>query len=112
MDQTETISLRKRCWLWAAAWGAAAIIMAIPYPITLVYAWLFPLGLLGLILPSGSEMGLAFPTIVGWGFYVLLTACGIRQDKRARYFVAYTVLCVLLLVNVGGCHYAVATMKM
>jgi hypothetical protein len=112
MEEPETISLWKRCWLWLVAWVVVIGLMAIPYSgICLRVPWMFPMGspfmLLTLLLSEWGSAGNFF-IAVGWLFYVALTIYALRQNRRARYFVAYTVLCVFLILNVGGCYYEVA----
>ncbi len=92
--------------MWAAAWAVATVAMVLPYPWLLLFAWAFPFGLFVFILPTDSDqIGGWLLLFVGWLLYIALTIYGLRQDRRTRFFVTYTVLCVLLILNVGGCHY-------
>jgi len=50
-------------------------------------------------------------SILGWLFYVGLTVLGWRQDKRARFFVIYVILCVSLILDVIGCHQTIRTVR-
>src|SRR5688572_26508467 len=103
MEQQPEISFRARFGLWAAAWGLATIATAGTSPSILFWAWLFPIGLLGLFTPPGSEFPL-FILVAGWLFYLGLSIYGLAQKERARYFVVYALLIVFLLFNVAGCH--------
>jgi hypothetical protein len=111
MEQPPEISLSKRVGLWVAAWLLAAIAMAIPVPAALFFFWMFPGGLFRVISPAdwdpGEEIGLTL--LVGaWILYLLLTIVGLSQNRRARYFFVYAVLCALLVLNVIGCHMAIS----
>jgi hypothetical protein len=50
--------------------------------------------------PSDYDLAIA----LGWPVYGALTVVGILQRRRARYFIIYGILCVLLALNVVGCH--------
>ena len=86
-----------------AAWGLAAIATAGTSLGILFWAWLFPVGLLGLFVQPDSELPF-FILLAGWLFYFALSIYGLAQRKRSRYFYTYAVLVVLLLLNVAGCH--------
>lgn len=87
-----------------AAWGLAAIATVGTSPAILFWAWLFPVGLLGLFVRPDSEFPLYIVVAPGWLFYVSLSFYGLAQGKRSRYFLVYGVLIVFLLFNVAGCR--------
>jgi len=102
------ISFRARFGLFAAAWVAFTIATAGFSPLApqlLIFAWLFPAGLLGLFVPPDWEPpgGLTI-LVVGWLLYIGWSIYLLGQRKRARFFVAYAYLLVFLLFNVAGCH--------
>jgi heme/copper-type cytochrome/quinol oxidase subunit 1 len=68
------------------------------------FAWAFPVGLFDLLIPSLFVRGYTAAAIVGWLFYVGLTISCLRQERRARYFTIYAILCACLLLNVAGCQ--------
>ena len=98
------IRLRVRFALWAAAWAIAIFSTAGVSLQRLLFVWLFPYGLLGLFSPTIWDPPEFSVVVFGWAFYLALTVCGIAQRKRFRYFVAYTVLLIFLVLNVAGCH--------
>jgi hypothetical protein len=103
-EHTPEISFRARFGLWMAAWGLAAIATVGTAPGILFWAWLFPVGLLGLFVPPDSDSHIT-PLYVSLSFY------GLAQGKRSRYFLVYGILIVFLLVNVAGCHAQVRQLK-
>ncbi|HXB59103.1 MAG TPA: hypothetical protein VNU95_06045 [Candidatus Acidoferrales bacterium] len=108
---TETprmISLRWRIGLWVAAWIIAAIATVGIGLGFLLYAWMFPSGLLNECMPKDWDPPISDTVflILGWAIYVGLTICGLMQKRRVRYFIVFGILCVLLAVNVAGCHVA------
>jgi len=99
------ISFRFRFALWAAAWIIATVSAGGTSLQVLFWAWLFPVGLFGLFAPADWEPpgGLSI-LVLGWALYLWLTIYGLAQRKRYRYFVAYALLLVFLLINVVGCR--------
>jgi peptidoglycan/LPS O-acetylase OafA/YrhL len=72
----------------------------------LVYAWMFPYGLLALFTPKNWDppVSKALILIMTWTLYVALTVVGLLQKRRVCYFIAFGILCMLLVLNVVGCH--------
>jgi hypothetical protein len=103
--QPSEISLRRRVWLWIGAWGVAAIATVGASPGLLFGAWIFPLGMVG-FMPDNwqSPVGPTTLLIIGWLPYVVLTIIGLSQNRRARYFAIFGILCALLAFNLAGCH--------
>jgi hypothetical protein len=105
MEQPSEISLRWRVWLWLGAWGIAAIATVGASPGLLFCAWIFPLGLVGFM--SSNWQAPVGPTtllVMGWLPYIVLTIVGLSQNRRARYFVVFGILCAFLAFNVAGCR--------
>ena len=105
-ETPKTISLRWRIGLWVVAWIIAAIATVgtgLPY---LIYAWMFPSGLFEECMPKNWDPPISdtILLILGWAIYLGLTICGLLQKRHVRYFVVFGILCVLLTVNVAGCH--------
>ena len=66
----------------------------------LVFFLFFPTGLFrALGLEGGRE-----PEVLGWGIYLMLGVAILALGKRKTVFGSFAVLCVLLFVNVVGCH--------
>lgn len=113
--QKPPIEFRARLRLLAVAWLAAVIAVAIPDPRLLVAEPLlvmvacFPFGTFLFLsqcglLPSNMPVGFTSLCAIGWLFYAALTSVALLTRKRVAYFVVYGILCVLLLLNVVGCH--------
>jgi len=108
MNQTAYISRRARIWLWLVAWFVAALATSFPDPRVLLFAFLFPTGLVEFA-PEG--LGILEPPDSGylWFFvfcilYIGLTVVAFLHSRRLWYFVLYAVLCAILALNVVGCH--------
>jgi len=76
MEQPPEISLRRRIWLWIGAWSIAAIATvwgSSPSLLFLIYAGLFPLGLLGFE-PANWQAPVSgnIFLVISWLFYVVL----------------------------------------
>jgi hypothetical protein len=105
MEPPAKISFRRRCWLLLAAWVVAAVATVFPHAGTLVYGFLFPYGIMALFVTVLGLRGQDAPHyLVGWVAYFVLTVSGLVTAKRVVYFWIYAVLCVLLVLNVIGCH--------
>jgi hypothetical protein len=69
------------------------------------YVLLFPFGLITCVISAlGIKSQNAPHVIFGWLLYLALTIAGLLTRRRLAYFVIYGILCVLLLLNVIGCH--------
>jgi hypothetical protein len=107
MDQPPIIPFRRRFWLWLAVWCVAFIsaATALPRASRLGYTLLFPYGLITFVISAlGIRSQNAPHVIFGWLLYLALTIAGLLTGKRITYFVIYGILCVLLILNVIGCH--------
>lgn len=97
------LSLGQRSWLLAAAWCITSIASVVGSGINsardfLEAALLFPITSVWLaIVPRPSPA-------IGWLIYISLTFAALFVRKRVPYFVLYALLCLLLLLNVVGCH--------
>ena len=109
MNQSESIPLAGRCWLWTGAWCVAGIAMIATVGIV-PFFWLFPMGLFQFVLSEDayqdSVLSLRFSPllIAGWLIYAVLTILGLSFRRRAHYWAVYAILCVLLALNVVGCY--------
>ena len=84
------------------AWIVGLIAAGFPNPTLLLWVWLFPLGLFEI---AGRQFtGLDSDYVIGWLFYALLTALALVSRPRFLYFIFYTVLCILLILNIVGCQ--------
>lgn len=105
------ISLRRKVWLWAIAWGTAAIVMTIGAPGCWLFFWDFPLFIPPAVLAArlvhpdiGSGVAWYGVMAIGWLYYVLLSIWGLRLARRRVFYWAFIVLCVSLLLNCAGCQ--------
>ena len=113
VTEARTISKALRVSLWLTAWGLAASATVAPMFALLCICWLFPMGLAA---PFGaSEWASPAATygtlIVGWSLYIALSVYGLKQRQRVRYLWAYAILIAFLVLNVAGCRYEMAHMK-
>jgi hypothetical protein len=109
-ETPKTIALRWRIGLWVAAWVLAAIATVGTGLGYLLYAWMFPSGLVTLFAPKDWDPPISetIILILSWAIYVGLTAYGLWQNRRVRYFIVFGILCVLLALNVAGCRVALS----
>ena len=115
MEAPQEISRRLRVRLWLFAWSVALVATVIPVciseprflPVYVICVWKFPLGIAALAfqgrqnLPDGVFIG---SILGGWILYIALSVYGLSQRRRARYFVSYAILCLLLFLNAVGCN--------
>ncbi len=109
----DTISRKWRLVLWIIGWCLAASATVAPAFALLFFCWLFPMGLAA---PFGasdwtSSVATYGTLLVGWGLYAGLSVYGLKQRRRVRYFWAYAILLVLLILNVAGCRYEATHIK-
>ena len=86
--------------------------MVVPYPEIYRLAWFFPIGFIGYLFPSDWNLDATQVAFMGWLFYIALTFIAVYQDRRVRYFAVYSILCVLLALNVVGCHVQIHNFRM
>ena len=115
-NDPKSISVGTRIAFWAAAWLVAAAATLVPssgvyksYALV-YYCWLFPVGLLGLFVPSDWQPPVPAVLILslGWLLYFGLSVYGLTRRERPRYFLVYVILIVLLILNVAGCRVQVS----
>ncbi|MDB6108349.1 MAG: hypothetical protein JWR69_99 [Pedosphaera sp.] len=113
MDQTNSIPFKHRLLLWLVAWVVTLFAMIIPQPAAVIGAGFLPAGLLLYLVPAGfwGNGTTYFLLALGWLFYVVLTAAGLRQKQTKKFYRCFTILCIALLLNVAGCHQMVSGMK-
>jgi len=106
------VRLTLRFWSLFGAWAAALIAAACGLergPEVAQMAPLFPLptGMFlcaPLVRHYRGDSDFYVASAVGWLFYALLSAAVLWAGKRRRYLLLYSALCVLLALNVVGCH--------
>ena len=96
------IPLPRRWKLWLIAWGVGLIAAGFPNPALIVYAWLFPWGLMEAV--GWKRSGYDSDYIVGWLPYIALTVAALFSRPRVFYFTLYVTLCILLALNAAGCQ--------
>src|SRR6516162_4640781 len=110
-----TLPKALRVRLWLVAWGVALLATPIPlcltspglFPYFVMYVWAFPIGTAAFAFPEHRDPPgtvVIASLIAGWLFYAVLTIFGLLQRERIRYFVLYTILCLLLILNAVGCN--------
>jgi hypothetical protein len=100
------IPFRRRLALVLAAWCTAvlAAAAAFPHP-SRKYILLFPYGLFTSIISALGAKGQSAPhVVVGWLTYIALTLASLFSARRVMYILLYATLCLLLVLNVVGCH--------
>ncbi len=102
------IPFSRRRKLWLIAWVVGLIAAGFPNPALIAVIWCFPLGLMNVVRWDGYADDYL---IVGWLFYGALTVVALMSRPRVLYFTLYIILCILLLLNIVGCHQMNALMK-
>jgi hypothetical protein len=99
--------------LLALAWIITAVSLVIILWGALQYAPMFPVlsppGFFLLVCASGSlsgDSGFYLVVTVGWTYYLLLTLGAGFAKTRSRFIWVYTILCISLMLNLGGCEAA------
>ena len=86
--------------LVCAAWLGTALLT---FPAAVYGPHLLPLGLFRVF--GASLRGPLAPWIgVVWAMYAALTLAVCSARRKKSFFIIYTVLCVLLVLNVAGCR--------
>jgi hypothetical protein len=115
MNEPRKISPEAKVILWIAAWTIALIVTGLAicrgngeiFGYCVERAWAFPMGTIAFFLPTNADVPDAVPIcllIGGWTSYIALTVFGLRQSGRSRFFIAYAILCLLLILNAVGCN--------
>jgi hypothetical protein len=104
MDDPSFIPVQERRRLLYYAWGIAAFATVLVEIPLLICFPMFPFGLTKML--GLREGGIADTVggIVGWVVYLIVTITLLRTQKRQRYFMIYGILCLILALNVVGCH--------
>ena len=93
-----------RCRFLMWAWGIAAFAtVLVEIPLLLFFPW-FPLGLVCLFYNKDNDGHSHLFMAVGWFFYTFITVSAMMTKRRQFYFLIYGLLCLLLILNVIGCH--------
>jgi hypothetical protein len=95
------------------AWGATIILT---YPGIRGDPVCFPIGLPWLLAVAVGHHGLGrtveeLSMFLGWLIYVILSAATFMTTRKAAYVTLYTILCVLLALNVAGCRLFISELK-
>jgi hypothetical protein len=92
--------------LLLVAWSVAVLAAATAFPhLSRKYILLFPYGLFTAVISAFGAKGNTAPhVVVGWLMYLVLTFSSLFSARRVVYFALYAILCLLLLLNVIGCH--------
>ncbi len=73
------------------------------------FFWLFPIGLFQFVLSDDAYERLAMvrvspPLVGGWIMYAALTVLAVSVSRRVPYWLLFSMLCLLLALNVTGCY--------
>jgi len=117
MEQCRELPPSTRVFFIALAWGTAALAAFVTSPPgTLLWAWLFPIGLAGLFVPADAHSFdipvAAAVLLLGWFCYIYVCIHALSQRHPVRYAMIYAVLIGLLVLNVVGCHVQTAQTKL
>lgn len=96
-----------RFWKWGLWYGAWIVVALLMNPVNLPAFIYFPLGLVALF-PRGDEQAIvlamhSWPRFVGWVIYLLFAVGISRTRKRTTFITIYSILCLVLVLNVVGC---------
>jgi hypothetical protein len=106
----QPVSPNLKWYFWHSAWGAVVLATLAIKPAYLLTAPTFPVGLIAW-LPNGEYTAcIAFmwaaPVMLGWGFYALLSWFLHRTRTSGTFFLVYVIFCLVLALNLVGCHRA------
>jgi hypothetical protein len=98
------VRTRKKLLLVFLAW-LAGFLIACPDPRAVACIPFFPLGLIEFICAGVDKHGDAYVLLaLGWILYVALTTTTLVMGRRRWFYVLWSILTVLLLLNGAGCH--------
>src|SRR6266851_7843534 len=100
-EEQRSISEWAKFGLWLVPWLVVLLIFG---PGNIAWIWLFPVGLLGFLVPNSFELLFFILPILGWILYALFTAAALDARRWRTYFVLFLILCLLLCLNLAGCH--------
>ena len=108
------VPLKTRWLLYAGAWGAAFLSFFIPALLELripdreqilllvLFAWVFPMGLIEWFDTTQRENVLLIALI--WLAYLVHGVFTVRSRTRVRFYLLLLILAIVLSFNVLGCH--------
>jgi hypothetical protein len=91
---------KARLALVVATW-LVALVVTLPNPAGIVWIWMFPAGLKSAFTKTPPDI---LDAVIGWVFYVALLLWMGKAEKRWVFAIAYGVMVVALVLNVGGCR--------
>ncbi len=95
------ISPERRCNLLSIPWAATAV-LTLP---GVLHPQFLPAGLLIFFgMPANKALDHGSWLLIGWLLYLMLTAAACLSRRKRKYFIVYSVLCVVLAVNTVGCR--------
>ena len=101
MEPSEQEIARKRRYsLLAVAWAAVAVLT---FP-GILFPTLFPAGLFRVFgVRENDVIGHRYLAI-GWLMYAGITMAACLSSRKRTYFIIYSILCLLLIINTVGCR--------
>lgn len=94
------ISRDRRYNFLCLAW-VATIVLTFP---GILLPWLFPAGLFRLFGMRETDVIGHWWFAIGWMVYVTFTVAACLTRRKRAYFIIYTILCILLALNIVGCR--------
>ena len=106
--EADAISFQRRFKLWNIAFGISLLAAGIRSPVLLLYFWAFPMGLLHAL----GFVGEGFAGILtGWTIYAAASVTLLICPQKAIFYLLYVGFCLMLLLNVAGCHEMQGSMR-
>jgi hypothetical protein len=97
----DAISFQRRFKLWKIAFGLALLAAGIRSPMLLLYFWAFPAGLMYALGLIGKSLDGLF---IGWAIYGVASFVILICPQKAIFYLLFVGFCLMLLLNVAGCH--------
>ncbi len=98
------VSLRRKVILVISAW-ISGLLIAFPDPRGIMMIAFFPLGLMGLVCEWINISGTVNAMLaIGWIIFIALTIVAIAQGRKKWFYIWWSILTILLLLNGAGCH--------
>jgi hypothetical protein len=86
-------------------------VIVLTFPGVFMFPQLFPVGLFRMFGMKVNDTIDHAWIIVGWLVYVVLTVAACLSRRKRVYFIIYTILCILLALNIAGCRTFYLDMK-
>jgi hypothetical protein len=95
------ISRNRRYNLLCIPWTAAVVLT---FPGVFMFPQFFPAGFFRFLGVKEADAIARSWVVLGWMIYLGLTIAACLSRRRISYFIVYSVLCVLIALNIAGCR--------